>query len=218
MTRAARFGLRWGGFVEHAGRVNRAETWRSTRDAVVGVLGAMWVLFLLQHLTAWFSPWGGLTRFGVRPRVWDSVVTGPLLMPFLHGGWGHLIGNTVALLSLLPFFFLVHERPLTAWSRFAILWLGSGLLLWLIGPPNSLNIGASGLVYALTAYLVVFGLRGGHWLAAIVAVAVLLFQAGTLVSGLLPREPGISYAGHWSGLLVGAGLAAMLPIRQAGRG
>ena len=184
-------------------RYHNDNGWRSGRDAAIGVVGGMWVVFLLQTVSAWITPWGALTQFGLQPRNWECLLSGPIIMPFLHGNWEHLISNTVVLLPLLPLYFLSHHRMKQAWLRLLLLWLGSGWLLWLIGPGNTLNIGASGLVYALTGYMMVYGLRGGHWIAVIVAVVLLIFQAGAILGGLLPNEPGISYAGHWSGLLVG---------------
>jgi len=192
---------------------SRNEPLRSILDALGLLIGGMWAMFLLQQLTGWFSPWGSITQFGLVPRVWTSLIPGTLMMPLLHGNWEHLTSNTIALAPLIPFFFLSHRRAGEAWGRLAVLWIASGVVLWIIGPANTLNIGASALIYAMTSYLVVFGLRGGHWIASVVAVLVILFQVGAFVSGLLPREPGVSYAGHWSGLLVGVGLgfAVRLP-------
>jgi len=181
-------------------------SWQAAWQSLVGLVVAMWVIFVLQAVTSFFDPYGGMTRLGVQPRVLDSLLIGPLFMPLLHGSWGHLTSNTIALLPLVPLFFLAHHRVSSAWWRFAALWLGSGVFLWLIGPGNSVHIGASALIYALTGYLVVYGFRGGHWLASVVAVLIVIFQAGALWSGLLPSVPGVSYSGHWSGLIVGAGI------------
>jgi len=168
------------------------------------ILVVVWLVFLLQSLGLWrllFAPWLGE---GMVPRDFDYLLSGPITMPLLHGGLEHLTGNSVALAVLLPLFFLSHSQWKTAWGRLALLWIVAGLLLWIIGPGASRHIGASGLVYALTGYLVVYGLRGGHWVALASGVLVLFFQAASIWSGLIPVDPGISYAGHWSGLLVGA--------------
>ena len=42
---------------------------------------------------------GGLDRFGVRPYTIDGL-TGILFAPFLHGGFGHLIANTIPFIIL----------------------------------------------------------------------------------------------------------------------
>src|SRR3546814_20210694 len=42
---------------------------------------------------------GRLDRFGIRPRRLDGLA-GIIFAPFLHGGFGHLIANTIPFLIL----------------------------------------------------------------------------------------------------------------------
>jgi membrane associated rhomboid family serine protease len=84
---------------------------------------------------------------------------------------------------------------------FIIIWLVSGLCVWLGGRPNY-HIGASGIVYGLAAFLFVSGaIRRDTRLAAISFVIVFLY--GGLIWGVLPIWPAISWEGHLFGGLTG---------------
>ncbi len=180
----------------------------------ISVLATLLLVWIIQVTMSFLIPVWDPTQLGLRPREWNALIPGMLLMPVLHGGWGHLISNGVALAFLLPLFLLSHRSDQRALGRLLILWLGTGLLLWLIGPSRSLHIGASGLVYALSGYLVVYGLRGGHWIALIAALLIVFFQTASLIAGLIPTAPEISYSGHWCGLLVGAITGFKSPAEQ----
>src|ERR1700712_2945666 len=80
-------------------------------------------------------------RFGIVPRTWDGLV-GVLTAPLLHLNWAHLLSN---LLPLLIFGFLIMlgtARQFVAVT--ALVWLVSGLGVWLFGPGDSATVGASG--------------------------------------------------------------------------
>src|SRR3954467_5108200 len=87
---------------------------------------------------------------GIHPRDVDTLPD-IAFAPFLHAGWGHLIGNTV------PFPILGGAIALSGLARTAavtvIVVLVGGLGTWLIGPGNTNHIGASGLVFGFAAYL-----------------------------------------------------------------
>jgi len=112
------------------------------------LIAAMWVAqVVLIFLGRVIIPGVGLI-----PRRLDGL-DGVLFSPVLHAGWAHLIGNTTALLVLGPLAALVSRRPV---ALLVCAWLGSGLLTWVIGTPG-VHIGASGIVYALIAFLIVYG-------------------------------------------------------------
>ncbi len=175
-----------------------------------------------DHLVRWFAPtvfllafmWlGGLlgmvggralvSGFGLIPRQLDGL-DGILFSPLLHGGWGHLIGNTTALLVLAPVAAVVSRRPLRLmlWT-----WLGSGLVNWLIGTPG-VHIGASGIVYAFTAFLLVYGIVARRWIAVVVSLLVSLPLLGGTLIGMIPQA-GLSWTGHIAGFLAGLILALL---------
>ncbi|PNL17451.1 MULTISPECIES: rhomboid family intramembrane serine protease [Micrococcus] len=175
-----------------------------------------------DHLVRWFAPsvfllafmWlGGLlgmvggralvSGFGLIPRRLEGL-DGILFSPLLHGGWGHLIGNTTALLVLSPVAAVVSRRPLRLmlWT-----WLGSGLINWLIGTPG-VHIGASGIVYAFTAFLLVYGIVARRWIAVVVSLLVSLPLLGGTLLGMIPQA-GLSWTGHIAGFLAGLVLALL---------
>ncbi|MBD8606272.1 rhomboid family intramembrane serine protease [Aeromicrobium sp. CFBP 8757] len=148
---------------------------------------------------------GTLDGNGVRPRSVDGL-EGVALGPLLHGGWAHLLGNTVPLLVLG---FLVGLSGLRTWAQVtAIVWVVGGAAVWLVGAPGTVHLGASGLVFGWLSYLVVRGVFSRHVGQIALGVVVFLVYGG-LLWGVLPGRPGISWEGHLFGAAAGA-LAAWL--------
>lgn len=87
--------------------------------------------------------------------------------------------------------------------------LVGGFATWLAASPNSVHIGASGLVYGYAAFLVAWGILSRRALAIVVAVIVVLMYGG-IVLGVLPGQPGISWQGHLFGALAGVLMAWLL--------
>ena len=142
-----------------------------------------------------------LNQFGLQPMEIRGLV-GILTVPFLHGGWEHLISNTPALFALLGGLFLFYERG--AWRVLGSLYIISGLLTWFMG-RSSTHIGASGLVYALAAFHFVSGIikKERRQLAFALLVA---FLYGGFVWAFFPTlyiGTSISWEGHLSGLITG---------------
>ena len=146
-----------------------------------------------------------LDRLGVEPRSADGL-WGILFAPLLHFGWTHLEANTLPAL-LLGFLVLVSgiARGLQAT---AVIWLVGGIGVWLVAPTSSIHLGASVLIFGWLVYLIVRGIwtrRVGQILLGV----VLFLLYGSLLLGVLPGQPGISWQGHLFGA-VGGGLAAWL--------
>src|SRR5437868_5147110 len=87
----------------------------------------------------------------------------------------------------------VRVRPLTA-----IVMIGGGFALWLVGRPNSVQIGASGVIFGYLGYLLVSGIVERS-LGSILVALVVLALYGTTLWGLLPGQPGVSFEGHITG-------------------
>jgi membrane associated rhomboid family serine protease len=146
-----------------------------------------------------------LNRFGIQPRE-TAGAWGILAMPFLHShheNSSHLISNSV------PLFFLgwalLYFYPRTAGRVVLVSWLLGGALVWLTG-RGSLHIGASGVVYGLAGFLFTSGvLRGQRTLMALSLLVVFLY--GSMVWGVLPILPNISWEGHLWGMASGVVLA-----------
>jgi len=168
------------------------------------VLIVVWGVFLIDEQFQL-----GLNRFGNRPLRWNGTI-GILSMPFLHGGWEHIWGNTVSfftLSSMLVYFYRGTGIKVLGWS-----WLGSGVLLWMSGASGN-HIGLSGVIYALAAFLFLSGIVRRQ--AALMRVAlVVVFLYGSIVWGVLPIEVGVSWQGHLAGACTGLFLA--LTLRKEG--
>ncbi|MGI9418500.1 MAG: rhomboid family intramembrane serine protease, partial [Geminicoccaceae bacterium] len=68
-------------------------------------------------------------------------------------------------------------------------------------------IGASGLIYALMGFLIAAGLLERRFVPAAVALFVGVTYGFSIISGILPGQPGVSWEGHLLGLIAGAALA-----------
>ncbi|MFC7613374.1 rhomboid family intramembrane serine protease [Actinokineospora soli] len=142
---------------------------------------------------------------GIIPRS-ASGLDGIIWMPFLHGGWAHLISNSLPFLVLG---FLVFAGGLGQWIAVtATIWLVGGIGVWLTGAPGTVHVGASGIVFGWMLFLLVRGLFNRSARQLLVAVALLAYW-GTMLFGVLPGTPGISWQGHLFGALGGV-LAAWL--------
>ena len=172
---------------------------------VAGMVVVMWALEVVDLVG------GNLDSDGIHPRDVDGLA-GIALAPFLHAGWGHLIGNT------LPFLVLGFTIALGGLARTAavtvIVALVAGFGTWLLGPAHTNHIGASGLVFGFAAYLVARGAWSHRPLHLLVGLIVLAIYGTTLVFGLVPT-PGISWQGHLFGAI--GGVVAARALHAASR-
>lgn len=160
-------------------------------------IGVLWTVLIFDGVLDI-----GLTRYGLRPRHLDGLV-GILTAPVLHGGAEHLLSNTLPLLvSLVAILFLY---PASSIRVIPVIWLGSGVLAWIIGRP-SLHFGASGFVYGLLAYVFISGILRMDMRSVAVSVMV-WFLYGSMIWGVLPIRPNMSWELHLSGAILGVALA-----------
>lgn len=176
------------------------------------VLGGFIFLLWFIEILDWVLFHGSLDAYGVKPRTVNGLI-GILYAPFLHGGFGHLMANTLPILILggliivsrgLKEFFLVT----------GVVMIISGLGTWLIGPGHSVHIGASGLVFGYFGFLLLMAYFERSCQAIVVAGVVFFFYGG-LVWGVLPRGDGISWQSHLFGLAGGIMAAYLLGKQEA---
>ena len=176
-------------------------TRHTIKHELAGILvfiAILWITFVGDWLTGW-----QLQYYGLQPRTLRGLI-GIAMMPLLHGSFGHLLGNSISLIILLPL--LAGSRASTLKTSLIIVLL-SGSLLWIFGTP-ALHIGASGLIYGLICFLLGAGYFERRIMSAIIALVVLFFYGTTLVFGVLPFiNPGISWDGHLMGAIAGGSLA-----------
>ena len=174
---------------------------------VAAMAAVMWVVEVVDQVAD-----GRLDAYGIVPRSVDGL-DGVAFAPFLHGGWDHLIGNTI------PFLLLGFAIALGGIARVAavtvIVAVVGGLGTWLVAPANTVHIGASGIVFGFAAYLVARGVYSRSAAQIAVGLVVLAVWGTTLLRGLVP-EDGISWQGHLFGAIGGV-LAARLLHRRAER-
>jgi membrane associated rhomboid family serine protease len=170
---------------------------RPSRDGIQIVLAlaaVMWVVEIVDAIAG-----QRLDQYGIEPRDPDGL-TGVIAAPFLHAGFGHLIANTV------PFLVMGFVIALGGAARVVLVTLivavVSGFGTWLIGPANSIHIGASGVVFGYATYLIARGFFSRRVLEIAVGLAVGAVWGGALLAGLEPQE-GISWQGHLFGAIGG---------------
>jgi membrane associated rhomboid family serine protease len=166
----------------------------------------MWVVQVIDAVDHY-----SLAKYGIEPREVDGL-DGIVFSPFLHGSWGHLIGNTV------PFVVLGGLIALSGLARVAavtalVMGVG-GAGVWLFAQSHSLHIGASGVVFGYAGYLVARGLFTRSVLHLAVGALVAAVWGTTLLSGLVPHD-GISWQGHLFGGLGGVLAARLLSPTRA---
>jgi membrane associated rhomboid family serine protease len=176
------------------------------KAAGIVAVGFTVLLYLIELVDMFLG--GDLDSFGIHTRELDGL-DGVIWAPLLHLGWEHLFSNTV---PVLIFAFLAMAGGIGQWVAVtATIWILGGLGVWLMGPSNTITIGASGLAFGWLAYLLVRGLFNRS-AGQIVVALVLLFIWGGMLWGVLPGNPGISWQGHLFGALAGV-LAAWVTSR-----
>lgn len=179
------------------------ESDRMQRNFVFSLKAALWLTALLWVILIVDSMLGlNLNRFGLRPRDWSGLV-GVFSAPLLHGGVEHLFSNTAPL--IVSFTAILYLYPRSALRVIPMIWIGSGVLAWFIG-RDSLHFGASGFIYGLLAYVFVSGILRLDMRSVGVSIMV-WFLYGSMIWGVLPIRPNMSWELHLSGALIGVVLA-----------
>jgi membrane associated rhomboid family serine protease len=147
--------------------------------------------------------------FGLRPRSLDGLLD-ILTFPLLHANLAHLMSNT---LPLIIFGFLVFLAGMRVFvTALASSWLGSGVVVWLIG-GFKVTVGASGLVFGLFAFLLVRGFVNHNWWQIVLSVVLFMVYGGILF-GMLPTVASyVSWQAHLGGAIGGVVAALLLNTR-----
>jgi len=147
--------------------------------------------------------------FGVAPRTLAGLA-GLVFAPLVHGGFEHLLANTLPIVILGTA--MLHLYPRSSPIVLPAIWIGPGLAVWLFA-SGGVHLGASGLVYGMVAYVFTAGLirRDRRAIAASMVVA---FLYGASVWGVLPIQRGHSWETHLAAALIGLALAFVLRHRD----
>lgn len=152
---------------------------------------------------------GRLDRHGIEPRTWSGLL-GVVWAPFLHTDFAHLISNLLPGL-VLGFFVLLSGRALVVTG---VVWVVSGVGVWLTAPSASITVGASGIVFGWLTFLIVRGLFNRDVWQVLGGVVIAVIYGGILW-GVLPGASGMSWQGHLFGAIGGV-LAAWMVAKSAG--
>ena len=179
-----------------------------------GFIALMWVTEGFDALVRATGGGPGLDDDGVRPLSYVGLI-GIVLQPFLHSGWAHLVGNSIAMAVLGSVIALSGLRPLVRVTL--VSWLVSGVTCWLIGGIGSVHIGASGIVFGYIFFVIargVFTRRPGH---LIIGLLVAGYYGLGALAGLSPLQEGVSWQGHLGGAIAGVSTASGAAARTRPR-
>ncbi|MFT4899233.1 MAG: membrane associated rhomboid family serine protease [Flavobacteriales bacterium] len=167
-------------------------------------LGICWSIWLYSTQIE------NIPKIGVTPRSFHGLI-GIITHPFFHSthlpdgsvDYNHIMNNSIPFLLLgtaLFYHFKDLSYKISIW-----LFIGTGVWLWSFGRPSN-HIGASGIVYALFGFLTISGfLKGNKHLLALSLLTLFLY--GSMIWGIFPDDPKVSWEGHLSGFLIGVVLA-----------
>ncbi|MEE4639333.1 MAG: rhomboid family intramembrane serine protease [Wenzhouxiangella sp.] len=163
----------------------------------LGFVALIWLVFGIQTVVG-----PEMTRFGLRPRELDGL-WGLVTTPLLHGSLSHIMSNT------LPLFVggvaLLFLYPNSSLRVLPMIYLGSAALAWTFARP-SVHIGASGLVYGILTYVFVAGILRRDLRSVGVSLMIWFFY-GSMLWGVFPLMPRMSWELHASGMILGLLLA-----------
>lgn len=159
-----------------------------------GLLVLLWALEFVDQVTNNF-----LDQFGIRAR---QVASLPEIFtaPFLHAGWGHLLANSLPFLLLGFLTYLAGRRVWVVTTLLSV--VVSGLVAWLFSPPNTITLGASGVIFGWLVFLLVRGVYTRKFGQIAIAAAVFLIY-GSVLLGVFPTAAGVSWQAHLGGALGG---------------
>lgn len=168
----------------------------------------MWASFLVQEFQE-----VRLNFLGIIPKRIDGLA-GIATTIFVHSNLDHILSNSIPFIILAwALFYFYSEFSIKA---LVLMWLTTGLYVWIIGEPNGVHVGASGLVYALAAFHIASSLLRKVY--AIMAFALLVvFLYGSMVWGFFPElfpKQNISWESHLMGTV--AGIVAAFYFRKSG--
>jgi membrane associated rhomboid family serine protease len=167
-----------------------------TQVTILGsFLGTFWVVEILDR----FVFRNRLDIFGIIPRTFIGL-RGILFAPFLHGGFPHLIANTIPFLVLGWLVMLQETTDFVIVTLFTMVVGGIGV--WLFAASGSVHIGASILIFGYLGFLLFRGYFQRN-LPSIALSIIVGVMYGGLVWGVLPTDPRISWQGHLFGFLGG---------------
>jgi len=174
---------------------------------VVVVTVMMWLIevvdvLILDH---------GLDRQGIIPRSWGGL-DGVLWAPWLHGGFGHLLANTLPFVVLGGFVALGGVRRWILVTAFVT--IVGGLATWLLARP-AVHLGASGMIFGYAGFLLIAGFVERSFKGVLIAVVVGALFGGMVMRGIVPAASWISWESHLFGFMAGVFAAFLIATPES---
>ena len=152
------------------------------------------VQIFLAVITCIYFPGIQLAIVPRESQLW-TILTGPIV----HADWNHLIGNLEVFIPVVAALFLLYEKH--AVVIYSVLYLASGILLWLFGSYGA-HLGLSGVIISLAIYVVLSGFFSLEWpkILASIVIGTIYFA---VVTQFYISEPGVSIDAHIWGFISG---------------
>ena len=156
----------------------------------------IWIIQVFQYVTG-----TNLGYLGIFPKKLYGL-KGVFFAPLIHDhkDFHHIIANSP------PFFFLttmlIFFYRKVAVRSFIMIYILTGLAVWLFGRSHVYHIGASGVVYGLVAFLFWSGIFRRSLQSIVLALIVTFLYSGYFM-GILPNQEGVSWESHLLGGVVG---------------
>jgi len=163
-------------------------------------LSLMWVVKIFE-----VSSGIDLAFLGVFPLKASGLI-GIITAPLIHSDFSHLGANSLPILILGASIFYFYRD--IAIKIILLIYLLSGSWVWFFA-RESYHIGASGLIYGMSAFLFLSGiLRKDNRLMAVSLIVIFVY--GSMIWGVFPDffpERNISWESHLMGMIAGVVLA-----------
>lgn len=176
-------------------------------------LKTLWYIFVLLLAVEAINLLTGrvINQYSILPRVLANL---PFIFtsPFLHADINHFLSN---IFTLSIFSYLVMQFGKSQFIKVSIAVIViTGLLVWIFG-RQAYHLGASGVIYGYFGFLILAGWLSKQIKFVLISVAVAFFY-GTMVWGVLPSTPFVSWESHLFGFL--SGLLVAWKIKPTAKG
>ncbi len=193
---------------------DRLGPYRRQALATYAISSVIVACFILQVLRAGGSSFDAATLYAQGANLPMQTLAGEpwrlLSAVFLHGDFGHLIGNLVTFLALAPYVERLYGRP-----ALVAIFLGAGLAgsaADIFSHFSTVAVGASGAVFGVVGALLAYPLRRRGQLP-LSSMRVILAVGGLYMIWSLKQGfdgEGVNNSAHVSGLIAGFVLGLVL--------